>query len=167
MPHSRPNLKPELWAELERNVPWFASIVDIGAGDGSTGEKLRELGYTETTAIEAHEPYIEEFDLFNKYGTVLCENAWHRQVWLWDVAIATDVLEHMTVGQAQWLLYNLKAQGVITYVIVPWLTPQGAWRDIEWERHLQPDLTPQIMAQRYSSLELIADDGQKGLYILP
>jgi hypothetical protein len=166
MPHSRPNLKPELWAELERNVQKFASIVDIGAGDGETGVALRERGYTDITAIEVHAPYIPEFDLRDKYDVVMLENAWARRHWPWDVAIATDVLEHMTVGQAQWLIYNLKGNEVLAYFIVPWLTPQGAWRGIEWEVHHQEDLTPIVMTKRYPDLELLKDDGQKGLYVL-
>lgn len=168
MPHSRPNLKPELFEMLQRHVPIDTPIVDIGAGDGSTGVKLKHLGYSAVDAIEAHWPWIQKYKLSDIYDIVFCENAVRSgPLWAtWKIGICTDMLEHLTVEDAQSMIEDMLFYRLKVFFIVPWNTPQGAYQGVEWERHRQPDLTPMVMKKRYPQLELLKDDGEKGLYLL-
>ncbi len=40
-------------------------------------------------------------------------------------------------------------------LVVPYLCKQGAYRGVESERHLQPDLTPEIFNKRYPGFQVL------------
>jgi hypothetical protein len=83
----------------------------------------------------------------------------------YDFYILGDVLEHLSVDDAQWLLSYLRLKGKKFLVAVPYQMEQGEHEGNKYETHLQPDLTPDVMKQRYPELELLYGNEFYGYYI--
>lgn len=167
MPTSYPLYKDSVRNWFLENVPFDSRILDIGAGCGTYSDLLRGYGY-KMDAIEIWEPYIEKYNLKDKYDNV----------WNWDVMnmpvssyddydffIMGDILEHLSADEAQWLLSSLRLKGKKFLVAVPYEMEQGEHEGNKYETHLQPDLTPDIMKQRYPDLELLYGNEYYGYYI--
>lgn len=167
MPTSYPLYKDSVRNWFLQNVSTDARIMDVGAGVGTYSDLLRGYGY-KMDAIEIWEPYIEKYNLKDKYDNV----------WNWDVLnmpvsayedydffIMGDILEHLSAEEGQWLLSFLRLKGKKFLVAVPYEMEQGEHEGNKYETHLQPDLTPDIMKQRYPDLELLYGNEYYGYYI--
>lgn len=131
-----------------------ARILDIGAGWGTYYNLLGDRH--DLDAIEVFEQYIEEACLRHKYKHVFCQNAlgWKLPEGqpLYDLTIHGDGLEHFNIADAQKLVRNMRHNASENLFIIPYEYPQDAIRGNVYEIHLQPDLTPQIMHERYPTL---------------
>jgi hypothetical protein len=167
MPTSYPIFKDSVQNWFLENVPFNTKIMDVGAGCGTYSQLLRGYGY-KMDAIEIWEPYIEKYDLKSKYD----------KVWNWDFInmpvgayddydffIMGDILEHLSVDEGQWILSFLRLKGKKFLVAVPYQMEQGEHEGNMYETHLQPDLTPEIMEERYPELELLYGNNFYGYYI--
>lgn len=167
MPTSYPLYKDSVRNWFLENVPFNTRIMDVGAGCGTYSQLLRGYGY-KMDAIEIWEPYIEKYDLKSKYD----------QVWNWDFInmpvgayddydffIMGDILEHLSVDEGQWILSFLTLKRKKFLVAVPYQMEQGEHEGNMYETHLQPDLTPEIMEERYPELELLYGNNFYGYYI--
>jgi hypothetical protein len=166
MPTSYPLYKDSVRNWFLQNVSLNASILDIGAGCGTYSDLLRGYGY-KMHAVEIWEPYIKQYDLNNKYSCVYEENILKMPFDLldtYDFFILGDVLEHLSVEDAQWLMNFLKIKGKKYLVAVPYLMFQEEYEGNKYETHLQPDLTPENMLERYPDLELLYGNNFYGYY---
>lgn len=170
------------WAGLQvrqmitmHHDPADTAILDVGAGQGKYARLLSE--YPDIDAVEIWEPSVERYRLEDLYRVVwachvleLVSNPfWQARPDRYRFAILGDVLEHLDIKSADRTLRFLRRRCDELLVVVPYLYPQGAEGGNEHQRHLQDDLTPEVMAVRYPSLKLIAletRDGRpfKGLY---
>ena len=82
----------------------------------------------------------------------------------YDLIIFGDVIEHMTVEQAQAVLAYAWPRCRDMIVAVPWLYKQDAIYGNPYERHIQDDLTPELFAQRYPGFEVLCDPGHDYCY---
>ena len=167
MPTSYPLYKDSVRNWFLENVPFDCNILDIGAGCGTYSDLLRGYGY-KMDAVEIWEPYITQYDLKNKYHWVYEENILNipfNILEAYDLYILGDVLEHLSVEDAQWLLKYLRLKGKKFLVAVPYQMEQGEHEGNKYEIHLQPDLTPEIMKKRYPDLELLYGNEFYGYYI--
>jgi len=155
--------------------PATTEILDVGAGQGKYRRLLPE--YPHVDACEVWEPTIEEHQLDKLYRTVFfCNvlNLVRSDVYNWatreyDVTIFGDVLEHLTPEHADFVLRRVYRACHDVIVVVPYLYEQGPEHGNAYQRHLQDDLTPELMAKRYPDLRLVAvetreDRPFKGLY---
>ena len=166
MPTSYPLYKDSVRNWFLQNVSLDTSILDIGAGCGTYSDLLRGYGY-KMHAVEIWEPYIKQYDLNNKYSCVYEENILKMPFDLldtYDFFILGDVLEHLSVEDAQWLMNFLKIKGKQYLVAVPYVMEQGEYEGNIHETHLQPDLTPENMLERYPDLELLYGNNFYGYY---
>ena len=166
MPTSYPLYKDSVRNWFLENVPLDTSILDIGAGCGTYSDLLRGYGY-KMDAVEIWEPYITKYDLNNKYSWVYEENVLQipfNVLEAYDFYILGDVLEHLSVEDAQWLMSFLKIRGKQYLVAVPYVMEQGEYEGNIHETHLQPDLTPENMLERYPDLELLYGNNFYGYY---
>lgn len=137
--------------------PVDAEILDVGAGRGKYRELLPE--YPNIDAVEVHAPTVDAEDLRGRYRHVFVADVVtlvrgpFRQ---YDMVVMGDVLEHMTVKDARNVLQLLMNDGSDIVVIVPYLYPQDEEDGNVHQRHIQDDLTPELMIDRYPQLELIA-----------
>ena len=166
MPTSYPLYKGSVLNWFLQNVPLDTSILDIGAGCGTYSTLIRGYGY-KMDAVEIWEPYITKYDLKNKYGWVYEENVLKMPLDVlgaYDFYILGDVLEHLSVEDAQWLMNFLKVRDKKYLVAVPYVMEQGEYEGNVHETHLQPDLTPENMLERYPDLELLYGNNFYGYY---
>lgn len=115
-------------------------MLDIGCGCGTYAKLFPEADWT---GVEIWEPYIERYDLKSLYQNLILADA---RTWEptehYDVAIAGDVLEHMTADEAAALLAKLRACADVVITSIPignW--PQGAAEGNPYETHVKDNWT--------------------------
>lgn len=143
-------------AWIKSNFKTEANILDVGACDGKYAKLLPE--YKNIDAVEAWKPNITEHRL-----TELYRNCYHAEIQgfqypqEYDLVLFCDVLEHMSVADAQNVLKNAKAKTCI--VALPFKYKQGVIYGNPYEIHVQDDLTKDLVRERYPQL--------KELYSIP
>lgn len=167
MPHSYNYFKQDIKDYILTNIPIQSKILDIGAGCGTYSDLLRGYGY-KIDAVEVWEPYINEFNLKDKYNHIYNQDVFNlpqNELFSYDFYILGDCLEHFSVEDAQFILSLLRLKGKKYLIAVPYEMFQDEYEGNKYEIHLQPDLTPDIMKQRYPELELLYGNEFYGYYI--
>lgn len=121
-------------------------VLDIGAGSGTYRKLFLKNNLSPLanwTAIEAWEPYINEFNLEKIYNNVIVEDVRKCDVGslgLFDITFMGDVLEHLTKDEAILLVdsvMKISKRAVISIPIVHW--PQGEHHGNPFEVHIKDD----------------------------
>ena len=154
MPFSTPTGKDEIQKLLEE---WITSprmrVLDLGCGSGTYGKLMRGI-QCHKFGVDAVD-YRVRFHLRRFYERVyirdIRDSEYLKILGHFDIAIAGDVLEHMTVEDAQKVLATMQIIADRNIVAVPYMYEQHT--DIEWENHIQDDLTPGLVKERYPSLK--------------
>ena len=154
--------KREVLLWVWEHFPEGATALDVGACDGKWWEILGS--YLKMDAIEIFVPNVVIHDLPNKYNQVAIGDIKDFNYDWYDLIIFGDVIEHMTVEDAQQVLAYAWPRCKDLIVAVPFEYEQDAIYGNEHERHLQPDLTPAIFDARYPGMELIYDTGHQYAY---
>lgn len=139
--------KTEVKWLIARMVKKGARGLDVGACDGAYWNLLHDL--IDLDAVEIFEPNIETHDLVHKYGVVYNMDIKDLHYDHYDVVIFGDVIEHMTVEDAQAALAYAQEHADLVIVAVPYQYHQDAIYGNPWERHIQDDLTHELFMQRY------------------
>jgi len=164
MPHSWSGFKSRVQKWVIDNVSTTKRILDVGPGAGIYGDLLSGHGY-QIDGVEIFSPYIEKFNLRDKYDNVYIGDIRKFDISDYDFIILGDVLEHLNKEDAISLIDNIKKQGKECLVSIPYEMEQGEWEGNTHETHLQDDLTPEIMSERYPSLELLCGNKDYGYYM--
>ena len=155
--------KSEIREWICENFERDASILDVGAGSGTyynlLGDEFRNID-----AVEVYAPNIKNYDLRNKYQNVYNENIVGFEYNYYDLIIFGDILEHLTIEDAQKVLNYACDRCKDLIVAVPYLLPQEA-NENAYEKHIQDDLTPEIMEERYPCLKPLFQNSAYGYYI--
>lgn len=156
--------KAEIDNWIREHFPRGASCLDVGACDGKWSDMLRD--YLIMDACEVWKPNIQEHDLQRKYRRVY-NCSIQRMTYDWyDLIIFGDVIEHMEVSVAQFVLKIARRRCTDMIVAVPFLYPQDELYGNPYERHIQDDLTAEIFAERYEGFEEILNLGRYCYYHL-
>lgn len=151
---------------LEDRFPEDATILDVGAGCGTYYNLLHDY-FTEQSfdAVEVFEPNIEKYELKNKYKNVYDVDI--KRFWydFYNIIIFGDIIEHLTVNEAQKVLKYAYDRCDEMIVAVPYEMEQGIAEDNVYEIHKQPDLTPENMLERYPMLKLLYKNSKYGYYV--
>lgn len=163
MPWSTPEGKTETLQLLEKRWPLGATVLDIGPGAGAMRHLLPFKFVMD--CVEIFAPYVDRFRLRDIYRevTIADVRTWPTSK-RYDVAILGDVLEHLRAEEADDLLQRLALVCEHIVVSVPWMYVQGPSEGNEAEEHLQPDLTPEVMAKRYPRLVMRFQGSVVGIY---
>lgn len=145
--------KAEVVAWIRENFSPSAKILDVGACDGKWRDYLPE--YT-MDAVEVWTPSAEAIK--DKYRTVINENIVGLKYKKYDLIIFGDIIEHLSVEDAQSVLKYAEGKCKDLIVAVPFLYPQGELYGNPYERHIQDDLTDEIFNERYKGLTPIWSD---------
>lgn len=138
------------------------SILDVGAGDGKWRDLLKEYVMD---GVEVFEPNIERYGLKDKYREVFNIDIKDFKYDWYDLVIFGDVIEHLTVEEAQEVLRYAYKHSKEVIVAVPYCYKQGIEYGNVYEIHKQDDLTPEIMKERYPELEEYIRNERYGYYI--
>jgi hypothetical protein len=146
---------------VDANIPHDARILDAGAGAGKYSWLLRPT-HPHIEALDIFPKSVLEYDLFNKYEKVHIADIREFDVSGYYLVIMGDLLEHLSVADALGVLARIRCKCLVA---VPYLYIQGPLSGNDAETHLQPDLTQEVMAQRYPMLRALFTDSQMGVYL--
>lgn len=151
-----------------------AVILDVGAGQGKYRILLRTYPYVD--GCEVWEPTVEREGLRDLYRTVYVGDVvdltspddWSD--YGYDLVIMGDVLEHLAHDDATYVVDRVLEAGADVIVVVPYTYPQDEEDGNVYQRHLQDQLTPELMSLTYPTIELIALETRdfkpfKGIYV--
>jgi hypothetical protein len=152
-----------------KTLPKDYNILDVGPGVGTYADLLSDR---KLDAVEVHEPYINQYNLQDKYTVVYNDNVVNFSKVMnelvptfYDVVIMGDVLEHLTVEEAEETIANFIAAGVKhIIVLVPYMYKQGVCHDNEHEIHQQDDLTKEVFLERYGMFKFISEKQKIGYF---
>ena len=167
MPTSYQLYKDSIKNWILENVSLDAKILDVGAGCGTYSDLLRGYGY-KMDAIEIWEPYIKKYNLKDKYDVVMemdVLDVYAPTLQNYDMCILGDILEHLKIEDGQRLIKDISKHCKYFIVAIPYQMEQGEHEGNIHETHLQPDLTPKIMEDRYPELGLLYGSEYYGYYI--
>lgn len=156
--------KREITDYLKSNFDKNARILDVGAGEGTYLPFLQDY-FTNIEAVEVFKPNIDNFDLEHRYKKVYNIDILDFEYTYYDIIIFGDIIEHLTVEEAQAVLKYAFDRCKEMIVAVPYLSPQGVEEDNIYEIHKQDDLTDEIMKQRYPYLKNVFKNDKYGYYI--
>jgi hypothetical protein len=159
MPYSYGDYKNEVINHIKDNTSEYSKILDVGPGAGTYGSMLKHLN---VEALEIYPPYISMFNLTEIYKTIHIGDIREFDIEPYDYIIMGDVLEHLTVEEAKDILSRAKNKKVM--VAVPYLFEQGEEMGNIYETHHQPDLTNELVQERYSLTPLYTNE-RYGYYI--
>lgn len=134
---------------IRKNFNTDSRILDVGACDGKWKKLLPEY---RMDAVEIWEPYCKNL---TEYENVYNYNIVGMIYEYYDLIIFGDVIEHMTVEEAQQVIKYAYPRCKDMIVAVPFLYPQEAVDGNPWQAHKQPELTADLFAERYPSLEIL------------
>lgn len=144
--------KPEVCAWVRQNFPTDATILDVGACDGKWGKLLPE--YANMDAVEAFEPNLINLGGYrNVFHVDIRGFAYER----YDLIIFGDIIEHLTVEEAQAVLAYAGPRCRDMIIAVPFLYQQGAIYGNPYEVHIQDDLTAENFEERYPGYAVLFD----------
>lgn len=156
--------KKEITDYLKQNFDKDATILDVGAGEGTYLPFLQDY-FANIEAVEIFKPNIDNFNLEQRYKKVYNANIVDFKYNYYDIIIFGDVIEHLETKEAQSVLeyaYN-RCKEII--VAVPYLSSQGIEENNIYEIHKQDDLTDDVMKERYPYLKNVFKNEKYGYYI--
>lgn len=164
MPFSSQNGK-----EFIRKVVNFVrheKILDIGCGAGAYAKMFPQ---SECTGIEVWEPYVDQYSLHEFYQNLIIADAReidYEGLGKFDVAIAGDVLEHMTEDDARELVERLKKVADTVIISVPLgHYPQDEWGGNPYEKHIVDDWTDEKVRDVFGEPRWSKIEGEIGVYV--
>ena len=133
-------------------------VLDVGAGKGTYFELLDAQVNGDIDGIEVWQPYIDQYDLHEKYDKLYVGDA--RSIvelipaGKYDLIIFGDILEHMSKEDAL-TLWEESARvakwGLISVPIIHY--PQGAEYGNPYEVHVQDHLHPEDIRRDYGPFD--------------
>lgn len=143
------------FVENEQNI---SSIVDIGTGQGTYIDLIKGNSIclsSKWIGVEAWEPYITKFNLKEKYDEIINQDVrklnW-QNLGKFSVAIAGDVLEHMSKDEAVRLVDTVLEYCDTMIISIPIIhMPQDAVNGNPFEVHVKDDWTHDEVCQTWKS----------------
>lgn len=156
--------KYEIREWIINNFDKNIKILDVGPGCGTYYNLLNDK-FKNIDAVEIHEPNITDYKLKEKYKNVFNCNIVDFEYEHYDLIIFGDVLEHLTIEEAQKVLNYAFERCDELIVAVPYCYKQGPHPENKYEEHIQDDLTKENIKQRYPMLKLLYGNNSYGYYI--
>ena len=116
-------------------------------------------------AVEVFKPNIDNYKLEEKYRHVYNVDIKDFKYDYYDVIIFGDVIEHLSVEDAQKVLEYALPRCKQVIVALPYQYKQGEEYGNIYEIHKQDDLTCDIIKERYPYLKLLFGNEEYGYYI--
>lgn len=151
--------KLQICAWVRKYFPRSATILDVGACDGNWRRRLPD--YPAMDAVEAYGPNLKNLE---GYRSVFHADIRGFRYEDYDLIIFGDIIEHLSVSEAQAVLKYAVPRCQDMIIAVPFLFPQGAILGNPYEIHIQDDLTPENFAERYPGFEILYDTGHSYCY---
>ena len=122
------------------------------------------------TGVEVWEPYIDKFDLRSKYDTILNEDVRkldYNTIGPFDVAVAGDVLEHMTKEDAVQVVKQILKISTYLFISIPIIHyPQEPIHGNPYEAHIKDDWSHAEMMETFPQIIAHHVGRRVGTYML-
>lgn len=164
MPYSYNYFKDDFRDHLIKNFSSDIKILDVGPGSGSYYDLLCK-DFTNIDAVEVYEPYIDQFELRDKYKNVYNQDILEFNYNSYNYLILGDVLEHLSINDAQNLLADLTFKNIYCMVAIPYEMEQDVVGGNIYEIHKQSDLTIYNFTEKYPLMRSFKFNGYYGLYL--
>ena len=155
--------KKEVCEWIRANFPHGASCLDVGACDGKWAQLVGD--HLDMDAVEIFRLNIVNHRLYNKYRKVFNADIREFIYEHYDLIIFGDVLEHMTVPEAQAVLAYAYPRCKDMIIGVPFNYPQGAIYGNPYEEHKQADLNHGLFMKRYPGFQSLILYHNYGYYV--
>lgn len=145
--------------------PWIAkkvldiepkTVMDVGAGAGIYSNLLLGIYGPENihlTAVEVWKPYVDGYNLRNRYHKVLEEDVRSLTDFKYDLVILGDVLEHMSEDDAISLWDKVSKQARYAIIAIPIIHhPQGMVADNPYEVHVEEDWSVDKVLEKFPGI---------------
>ena len=120
--------------------------------------------------MEVWEPYIKEFDLESKYDKIINQDVRkidYDSIGPFDVAIAGDVLEHMTKEDAMQVVNNVLNVSTYLFISIPIIHyPQEEIHGNPYEAHVKDDWSDTEMCKTFPQIVKSHVGRRVGVYML-
>ena len=150
---SHPESREWIMQKIRESKP--RSILDVGAGSGTYSEMLRANQYNRASvdAIEVWKPYINEFNLHEKYMKVYETDVRLFENFNYDLVIFGDILEHMTKEDALEVWGRVSSQAKNAVIAIPIIHyHQGAINGNPYEEHVKDDWTNEEVLETFPGI---------------
>jgi hypothetical protein len=140
MGFSDPTNKPWTQEKIIELKP--TTVLDVGAGQGVYLDLIRQgLGASViVNAVEVWQPYIDQFDLENRYDKIFAMDVKDMTNFAYDLVILGDVLEHMSEQSAVELWDRISKQAKYAIISIPIIHyHQDAINGNPYEVHVEED----------------------------
>lgn len=143
--------KKEAVEWIFENIPKDAEILDVGVCDGKWRYLLQS--YPNMDGVEIFEPNAKKIAwAYRKmFITDICGFRYEH----YDLVIFGDMIEHLTVDDAQKVLKYAEDHADNILVVVPFGYEQDELYGNKNEIHLQSDLTPKLFNKRYPGFDVL------------
>ena len=152
--------KPSILKYILENIEKDSNILDVGFGSGVYGKLLRAFFYQNIDGLDIYGQNINEMGLDKIYDHIFIENILEFDFEHYDLIILGDVLEHIDLNNAKKLISNFVEKDKCNHIIVsiPFEYEQDEAYGNKHERHLQPCVNENYMAEHYPYLKLIESE---------
>jgi hypothetical protein len=153
MGYSNPENKP--WAQQKIIELKPTTVLDVGAGQGTYLNLIRDgLGAgVIVNAVEVWQPYIDEFNLLNRYDKLFPIDVREMNNFGYDLVILGDVLEHMSESDALILWERISKQAKYAMISIPIVHyHQDAINGNPYEVHVEEDWTVERVLEKFSHI---------------
>lgn len=154
--------KPEVKKYIIDSFPKGSTCLDVGACDGIWFDLLHD--HLSMSAVEVYGPNIVAWKLREKYLAVFNEDIRGLEYGHYDIIIFGDIVEHLSVEEAQTVLAYAYDRADEIIVAVPFCFKQGEIYGNPYERHVQDDLTHSLFMERYKGFEPLVLFANYGYY---
>jgi hypothetical protein len=161
---------------LSKEDPFFTQhrILDIGAGSGTYstlyGSNLLDRKKFVWDAVEIWEPYVEKFELKDKYDNVHVTDAisfFKNNSEFYDIIFMGDVVEHMTKEQALELVELAQQVCHMIIISIPIIHyPQDEYEGNPYEAHIKDDWSTQEALESFSSIVSYGVESEIGVFFI-
>jgi cyclopropane fatty-acyl-phospholipid synthase-like methyltransferase len=153
MGFSDPTNKPWTQEKIIELKP--TTVLDVGAGQGVYLDLIRQgLGAgVVVNAVEVWQPYIDQFDLENRYNKLFAMDVRDLTNFAYDLVILGDVLEHMSEDSAVELWDRISQQARNAIISIPIIHyHQDAINGNPYEVHVEEDWNTEKVLKTFKGI---------------
>lgn len=155
------------------NVIKNFKILDVGVGSGTYSDLYQNKYFQRSNfqwiGIEIWKPYIEQFNLLEKYDQIINQDIksfLEQTTDFYDIIFLGDVLEHMSQEDAIKVhnLALLKSSFVIVSIPLGHY-PQGEFEGNPYEKHIKDDWSHEEVLKSFKDIIFWGKEAEIGVYI--
>jgi len=153
MGFSDPTNKPWTQEKIVELKP--ITVLDVGAGQGVYLDLIRQgLGAgVIVNAVEVWQPYIDQFNLENRYDKLFAMDVKDMSNFKYDLVILGDVLEHMSEESAVDLWDRISKQAKNAIISIPIIHyHQDAINGNPYEVHVEEDWNTERVLKTFKGI---------------